>query len=714
MIIKNGEYIAIDSVLTDGLTLSGTGRPEDPLTVIGGAGEKGPKGDPGVGIKKVITTETEEGADIQFELTDGTKSEKFSVLNGLNGKDGAIGPQGPQGIQGEKGDTGAAGPKGDKGAQGIQGEQGPQGIQGEKGDTGIGIKEITKTGTSGLVDTYTITFTDNSTTTFIVTNGCAGISVTDATINASGDLIITIGDTETNVGRVKGTDGRSITSITHEHNSETKTTDITISYSDSSTVTVVSIPDGVQGTPGKSAYEVAVDNGFDGSEAAWLESIKGAPGEPGEPGKDGTGVNILGQYNTIDELKAAHPTGKVGDAYLVGADLCVWDDENKDWKNVGNIQGPPGEPGEDGKDGKDGKSVTKAEIDTDGNLIIAINGVDSTLGKVVGTNGNDGRGISKIEGTPGKETTEVVVTYTDNTNDKFNVSNGIDGKNGYTPTVTTSAAPTTEHKNGGTIVTFEYDTASMISPVSFTVWNGENVTSNSARFDDAGNVISATYATKNDIKDFTTMQAVEAKGYITDDALNGYLTKTSADTVYQPIGDYALKSDIPSLDGYLTSANADATYAKKTDIPTVPTNVSEFTNDAGYITESDIPTIPTKVSQLTNDAGYITDSALTDYALKSEIPSVEGLQPAPTTEQLPESGKYLGLDSSGDWAEIEGGGIIEPKELEFGAGFNVTEEDDKVMVTANFIPADTDLLGVVVTENAPASPAAKTLYLFVE
>lgn len=45
------------------------------------------------------------------------------------------------------------------------------GDDGEKGDTGNGIQSITKTGTSGLVDTYTITFTDGTTTTFTVTNG---------------------------------------------------------------------------------------------------------------------------------------------------------------------------------------------------------------------------------------------------------------------------------------------------------------------------------------------------------------------------------------------------------------------------------------------------------------------------------------------------------------------------------------------------------------
>ena len=40
-----------------------------------------------------------------------------------------------------------------------------------KGQEGQSIKEIKKTGTSGLKDTYTITLTDGTTSTFTVTNG---------------------------------------------------------------------------------------------------------------------------------------------------------------------------------------------------------------------------------------------------------------------------------------------------------------------------------------------------------------------------------------------------------------------------------------------------------------------------------------------------------------------------------------------------------------
>ena len=66
-----------------------------------------------------------------------------------------------------KGETGSQGPKGDKGSQGAAGSDGD------------GISKIEKTSTNGLVDTYTITFTSGSTTTFTVTNGQNG---SDATV----------------------------------------------------------------------------------------------------------------------------------------------------------------------------------------------------------------------------------------------------------------------------------------------------------------------------------------------------------------------------------------------------------------------------------------------------------------------------------------------------------------------------------------------------
>lgn len=54
----------------------------------------------------------------------------------------------------------------------------------EKGETGNGIASIAKTSTSGLVDTYTITFTNGQTTTYQITNGANG-NVVDVQVDGT-------------------------------------------------------------------------------------------------------------------------------------------------------------------------------------------------------------------------------------------------------------------------------------------------------------------------------------------------------------------------------------------------------------------------------------------------------------------------------------------------------------------------------------------------
>lgn len=72
---------------------------------------------------------------------------------------------------------------------------------------------------------------------------------------------------------------------------------------------------------------------------------QGIQGPKGEKGDDGTGVTILGSYDTAEQLKADHPTGSVGDSYLVNSDLYVWSENVHDWVNTGSIKGPKGEDG---------------------------------------------------------------------------------------------------------------------------------------------------------------------------------------------------------------------------------------------------------------------------------------------------------------------------------------------------------------------------------
>lgn len=98
-------------------------------------------------------------------------------------------------------------------------------IRGEQGEDGRGIVSITKTATTGLVDTYTITYTDGTTSTFTVTNGADGedgqdgadgvgiASITEQTSSASGGVnvvTVTLTDGTTSSFTVRnGVDGQT-------------------------------------------------------------------------------------------------------------------------------------------------------------------------------------------------------------------------------------------------------------------------------------------------------------------------------------------------------------------------------------------------------------------------------------------------------------------------------------------------------------------------
>lgn len=102
----------------------------------------------------------------------------------------------------------------------------------------------------------------------------------------------------------------------------------------------------------------------------------------------------------------------------------------------------------------------------------------------------------------------------------------------------------------------------------------------------------ANYYTKSEVDDL--IAAAEIGG---ETELGSYLKKDEAQTLYQPIGNYALK----------------------TEIPTLPTNVSAFNNDAGYLTQhQSLNGYATET--WVNNKGYLT-SVPDTYAKKSDIPT---------------------------------------------------------------------------------------------
>ena len=104
-----------------------------------------------------------------------------------------------------------------------------------------------------------------------------------------------------------------------------------------------------EGRRGKSAYEVAVEQGFNGTESEWLASLKGEQGERGLPGVRG----IQGIQGIVGE---AGLRGLKGDTPTIINDM---------WYISGINTGVKAR-GQDGKDGKDGKDGLNGENGVDG------------------------------------------------------------------------------------------------------------------------------------------------------------------------------------------------------------------------------------------------------------------------------------------------------------------------------------------------------------
>lgn len=79
---------------------------------------------------------------------------------------------------------------------------------------------------------------------------------------------------------------------------------------------------GGMGQPGKSAYEIAVDNGFEGDEEAWLASLQGPEGPRGPEGPEGP-EGPPGADGADGEDGAKGDKGDKGDPGTPGADGVV-------------------------------------------------------------------------------------------------------------------------------------------------------------------------------------------------------------------------------------------------------------------------------------------------------------------------------------------------------------------------------------------------------
>lgn len=210
------------------------------------------------GIQSIVKTGTSGLVDTYtINYTDGSTS-TFDITNGADGQDGANGTNGTNGADGvgishiQKTSTSGLTDtytitytdeststftvvNGADGQDGNDGKDGKDGDDGKDGANGISISTIEKTSTSGNVDTYTITKSDNTTATFTVTNGTSidKIELTSSDHNVD-TYTITLTDGSTSTFKV--TNGTSIQDI--EKTSTTANVDTyTVSLTDGTSYT---------------------------------------------------------------------------------------------------------------------------------------------------------------------------------------------------------------------------------------------------------------------------------------------------------------------------------------------------------------------------------------------------------------------------------------------------------------------------------------------
>lgn len=162
---------------------------------------------------------------------------------------------------------------------------------------------------------------------------------------------------------------------------------ITIVNADGETsATLYNGANGEKGTDGKSAYEVALQNGFTGTEADWLTSLKGQKGDTGAKGERGE-KGEPGEKGERGEKGDPGEKGEKGDTGTPGKD---------------GVNGKDGTNGADGKNGADGYSPTATVTETDVGAVISITDKNGTTTATI-KNGTSGESASWGDYTPGCE-----------------------------------------------------------------------------------------------------------------------------------------------------------------------------------------------------------------------------------------------------------------------------------------------------------------------
>ena len=470
-------------------------------------------------------------------------------------------------------------------------------LKGVKGDEGRSITSIDRTegnGAAGTTDVYTITYSDETTSTFNVYNGENGIN---------------------------GNNGITpvFTAVTANVNNAT-------------------------GTP-----QVSVVTAKTADEKYSMEfSFQNMKGDKGDKGDDGTSVKILGTKQSYDELPSSNNVN--GDGYIIGENLYVWNGST--WVDVGQIKGPQGDPGTNAyisavtasvgnTTGTPSVDVTTAGTPSNISFNLAFNGLK-------GSSGNDGIGIKSFVRTNGNgaagSTDTYTITFTNGETSAITVYNGSDGKDGASGAAGTNGSTwyngITEPSTGTGV-----DGDWYINTSTWNVYHKEsnswaikgNIKGETGSFDDSA---LSSYALKSEIPDISgKVDKVDGKGLSTNDFTNDLKNKLNGIAAGAEVN---VQSDWNATSG-------DALILNKPSLATVATSGS-------YNDLNDTPTIP-DISGIQSKLNGIAEGAEVNVQSdwnETTTTSDAYIKNKPTLATVATSGNYNDLTNTPRIPSVDG------------------------------------------------------------
>ena len=167
---------------------------------------------------------------------------------------------------------------------------------------------------------------------------------------------------------------------------------VVITIVDADGETSATLHNGANGEKGSSAYQIAVEQGYQGSESDWLSSLKGDKGEKGNtrakgnPGQDGAegksayAIAVEHGYEDSEEKWLLSLKGEKGDTGERGEKGEKGDPGDRGLQGVPGEKGEKGDAGVAGKDGfspianvvKDGSVITITITDKNGTTTVTL------------------------------------------------------------------------------------------------------------------------------------------------------------------------------------------------------------------------------------------------------------------------------------------------------------------------------------------------------